>query len=637
MVPMNKELNLPLLLLGGLICAVAAVAAPYVTLKLGLGLDLTMGGMFLAAAVLGGKTSGKQLAVQLNIVQTMVSASTGVAFMVVILAAFYYLQADMGADVVQFNPTWWQMSIWLLVSSSLGIFLGAIMRRMVLDDRSLPWPTGHVGKSVVETLSDPNSGEIVERRKKVLTVSTLVSGAITYFRDGFGVLPALVGNGSYIVALAAEPAIIGLGMVLPLSVGLSGLLGVWVINSFGDTLSMYGALSGTAPESIQACVAAIQGGEVTEFIRTTCGDGAAWMEAGSRFKYLVKWTMWPATAMMIAAALTSVLVPLIGNLIARSSGKAPDHEPVESLADEQVSMPLMLGGMAACVLLLLIVQGLWFAMPWYQVLLAVALQPLLIVAGLRVLGLTGSGPVSLMANATQFVFGLIWPNSVQQNLNAAHISADPQASSEGTVAAFWVARRIGGSFNVLIVVQFVAVAIAALLIPMVFNLLVATYGIGFEEGQLSAPTALKISSLAKVMSMGLGALPYGALAASIWAAVFGVVAELVLMVRRRGADGKELLDEKGNSSSRFGWVPIPSAFGFALILPPSLSIGLAVGSMISAVWRAFSTDPKGSYATYGAPLAAGGVAGEAMVGGIAIPVLTLLTTMSIPWFFGLFF
>jgi uncharacterized oligopeptide transporter (OPT) family protein len=226
MEPMNKVLNIRLLMLGSLICAVAAVAAPYVTLKLGLGLDLTMGGMFLAAAVLGGKTSGKQLAVQLNIVQTMVSASTGVAFMVVILAAFYYLQADMGADVVQFNPTWWQMSIWLLVSSSLGIFLGAIMRRMVLDDRSLPWPTGHVGKSVVETLSDPNSGEIVERRKKVLTVSTLVSGAITYFRDGFGVLPALVGNGAYIVALAAEPAIIGLGMVLPLSVCLRQCFGM---------------------------------------------------------------------------------------------------------------------------------------------------------------------------------------------------------------------------------------------------------------------------------------------------------------------------------------------------------------------------------------------------------------------------
>ena len=59
LVPMNKELNFRLLLLGSLICAVAAVAAPYVTLKLGLGLDLTMGGMFLAAAVLGGKTSGK--------------------------------------------------------------------------------------------------------------------------------------------------------------------------------------------------------------------------------------------------------------------------------------------------------------------------------------------------------------------------------------------------------------------------------------------------------------------------------------------------------------------------------------------------------------------------------------------------
>ena len=39
---MKSDLNWRLIFLGGLICAVAAVAAPYITLKLGLGIDLSM-------------------------------------------------------------------------------------------------------------------------------------------------------------------------------------------------------------------------------------------------------------------------------------------------------------------------------------------------------------------------------------------------------------------------------------------------------------------------------------------------------------------------------------------------------------------------------------------------------------------
>ena len=56
---MMKELNWRLLLLGAFVCAIAAAATPYVTLKLGMSVDLTYGGMFLAAAVLGRHFRGR--------------------------------------------------------------------------------------------------------------------------------------------------------------------------------------------------------------------------------------------------------------------------------------------------------------------------------------------------------------------------------------------------------------------------------------------------------------------------------------------------------------------------------------------------------------------------------------------------
>ncbi|MEK7189556.1 MAG: hypothetical protein AAB666_01080, partial [Patescibacteria group bacterium] len=118
------DLNWRFLLLGAFICAIATAAAPYVTLKLGMGVDLSYGGMFLAAAILGRyASSNKQLAIQLNILQAMINMVTGIGFMVVILAAFFYIQNVFGRDI-DFHPKWWQMILWLTTSSVLGVFMG---------------------------------------------------------------------------------------------------------------------------------------------------------------------------------------------------------------------------------------------------------------------------------------------------------------------------------------------------------------------------------------------------------------------------------------------------------------------------------------------------------------------------------
>jgi uncharacterized membrane protein YjgN (DUF898 family) len=235
---------------------------------------------------------------------------------------------------------------------------------------------------------------------------------------------------------------------------------------------------------------------------------------------------------------------------------------------------------------------------------------------LRVLGVTGSGPVSLMANATQFIFGLIWPSQIRSNLSAAYISANPQAAAENMFPAFWVAKRIGGKFKTLILAQLIVVPLGALLTPICFNLLQRTYGVGLEPGQLSAPTGLKIATLAIVMEKGITFMPKGALTASIICIIVGIVAELLLSVRRRNDEGKD--------KSVFWFIPVPAQLGFALILPPSLNIAMAIGSVISAIWRKFSTEEKGSYQQYAAPLASGLIAGEAIMGAIFLPAVILL-------------
>jgi uncharacterized oligopeptide transporter (OPT) family protein len=315
--------------------------------------------------------------------------------------------------------------------------------------------------------------------------------------------------------------------------------------------------------------------------------------------------------MMIAAAVTSVLIPVVRNVMA---GKAEAEEvPFESQADETIPLWWTLTGLGVSVALLLWLTTSWFNMPFLEVLLAIGIQPLLIIAGLRVLGITGSGPVSLMANATQFLFGMLWPAQIRANLTAAYVSASPQASSENVVPAFWVAQRLGGRFRTLVIAQLIVIPIGALLTPIVFNVLQHTYGIGLNPGQLSAPTGLKIATLAIAMERGLGFLPHGALAASKVGIVLGVVFELLLAVHK-----------KDGSGTRFWFVPIPAALGFALILPPSLNIAIALGAVTAAVWRKAAPGEDGGFERYAAPVASGLIAGEAMVGSILMPAVAML-------------
>ncbi|MFO0629376.1 MAG: OPT/YSL family transporter [Polyangiales bacterium] len=615
----ENELNARTVILGCLLCALAAAATPYVTLKLGQSVDLTLGGMFLAAFVLGKRMKGRELAVQLNLIQSMIGMVSGIAFMVVILAAFFYIKALTGRDI-GFHPTSLQMFLWLVVSANLGVFMGIVPRSSILKDRKLPWPTSRATLSIAQTLTDPSANESTKARREVLTTTTGVAGFLTFLRDGLGVITPVVGNAALNLSLGMELAAFGLGMLVPLSVGLSGLLGTWIIAAFGETAARYAALSGVPEAELGRCIASMErlgslaGPEkdaAVAYLTQSCGNAVAFANAHSHFKYVVQWMMWPATAMMIAAAVTSVLIPVVRNVMA---GKAePEEVPFESQADETIPLWWTLTGLGVSVALLLWLTTSWFNMPFTEVLLAIGIQPLLIIAGLRVLGITGSGPVSLMANATQFLFGMLWPAQIRANLTAAYVSASPQASSENVVPAFWVAQRLGGRFRTLVIAQLIVIPIGALLTPIVFNVLQHTYGIGLNPGQLSAPTGLKIATLAIAMERGLGFLPHGALAASKVGIVLGVVFELLLAVHKKDGTG-----------ARFWFVPIPAALGFALILPPSLNIAIALGAVTAAVWRKAAPGDDGGFERYAAPVASGLIAGEAMVGSILMPAVAML-------------
>lgn len=574
----KKELT-PTSLIGGVaIALILGMSYPFVVLKLGMGPDLSMVSAFLGAIflnIIAAKTRG-QNKWQNNIIQTMSGSAAATAFMCVIMAAFSYLSSNWGINV-GFNPQWWQILLWLTCSGSIGVLFIARFRKFFLDNPRMIFAGGIASAVVIQTLDSPKDSTAAEARDVSLKTRSLgvfgVAGAlIALFRDGFNWLGEFTLNKGFRVGIGFDALSFGTGMLIPVNVGISYILGALILWLGGDSIIQY------------------------------AGMDAARL---GQYRAAMLWFMWPATAFMITATMTSLLINIYKNR-KKAAIKTAGAETT-SAAEKDIPLSVTIWGTIVLGGLLAVIQYANFGVSPVKTITAVVFQLVLILAGVWALGETNFGPVSLMANAVQFLFGLIWRHDIKGNLIAAGMAGDGNSQAEQTIQTFKTGRILGSTPWALTVAQLIGVIIGALSVAIMFPLLVQKYGIG-GSGTLSAPTGLKLANVAVLINEGLSAFPKGALAASVIALVSGVALEFLREVR---------VQER----AIFFWLPSASAVGFGLILPPSISIMMGLGAVFAYVWSKYS---KESFDRYRTTVAAGLVVGEAVIAGLVLPVLAAL-------------
>src|SRR5213075_1558942 len=131
----------------------------------------------------------------------------------------------------------------------------------------------------------------------------------------------------------------------------------------------------------------------------------------------------------------------------------------------------------------------------------------LVLVGVRVLGETNFGPISVMMNGLQVIFALFWPASAGHNLIAAGMTGTCNSQGEGTIQDYKTGQLLGSTPRVLTWAQLAAVPIGAAAVALMYPLLVARYGIGGTG--LTAPPAIRVSNMAVLLTEGLDALPRG--------------------------------------------------------------------------------------------------------------------------------
>jgi uncharacterized oligopeptide transporter (OPT) family protein len=477
---------------------------------------------------------------------------------------------------------------------------------MIFADGVAAAETIQVLDSAAET-KEAGRGE-AGRKIRALGYAALASAAINWLRDGMSLLPTIYLSQSYRAGLEWNLLNVGTGLLVGLNVGMSMLLGTlviaygvgpWIIQSGIGGEIVRGQIAPTYWDHCQTLVAlADPTPEDALFLSTHCGLLQN-MQAHKYFPIVLLWAMWPATGLMVASAVTAValrwrsIIETFRNLRLQQVRKGEDMS--------LTSVAVWASGLT---IVLALIQQAHFGMSIPQTIIAVLASLPLMLVGIRVLGETNNGPVSAMANALQALFAVFWPSHVGLNLIAAGMAGNTSAQSEGTMQDFKTGQIVRSTPRILTYAQLAAVPIGAAAVAIMYPLLVDKYHLGGDG--LTAPTGIKLANMAVLLSLGFGALPQYAFEATIG----GIVAGIAIAIVREKSRGAWV-----------GWIPSVAAFGFALILPGDLNISIAVGGIAGWVWMNLS---RRTYDQYAVTVASGMIAGEALLGGLILPVLAAL-------------
>jgi uncharacterized oligopeptide transporter (OPT) family protein len=568
--PGTREFTVRAVLASMVVAAVMGAAYPYVVLKLGFGPNVSVVAAFFGYLALGIAFRDYNRW-ENNIVQTAGTAAAQTAFMCVILAAFDLLKQSPTLHYT-FSPTSFQSFLWLAAASILGLLLAVPLRRHYVVDEKLTYPDGVAAAETIIVLD--SRGKEARNPAIFLAVGTVLSGVLMFVQQPWGghLLPEVVlattfgltaanaGSGLAVSFLAIGSGMI-VGLRITVSMAIGGVL-AWIV----------------APHFLLA-----------EHIIASSSRGD-----------ILRWTMWPGTAMIICAGLTSLFLKW------RTLARTFTNLSRSGSSDEEFPLKYVAVGVVMATLALVGIQIWVFQLAWWVTLLSAALSVPLMLVGLRVLGETNWGPISQLTNLMQAIFAGLVPGNITTNLATSGTTGTIAVTSEAIMQDYKAGHLIGSTPRYLTYAQLIGAPIGAAAVAYMYPLLRDTYGVGGTG--LASPISQRVAGFAEFLVTGGTALARYAMEAAI---LFGVLGILIAIL-------------EGTKLRR--WLPSPTAVGIAMVVPGSVVFTMFIGGLIQALW--VRSNPKAAH-RYSPPLASGLIAGEAIVA-VVIPLLIAVGLLSMP-------
>jgi uncharacterized oligopeptide transporter (OPT) family protein len=523
---------------------------------------------------------------------------------------------------------WWQLIVWNVVISILGVLVAFPMKRRFINDEQLPFPEGRACGVVLDALYTGQAAAGVFKARLLAVTAGVTALVHLMVSDGwmrliqFKILRMDRWTGmkepwhlmerldTYYYELAARfqwwmPKILGtdirvLGLRLTLDaamLGVGGLMGIRVASS-----CLLGAL-------INFAVLAPWMIERREIRSYTNAAGA--VVAISRVEIVNQWSLWWGVTMMVVGSLVSLLAKpdlLIGAFKALRRRPAAAGNDGDVLGGIELPLWMSFVGVPVFGFLGVWVSHAFFGVPWFLGFLSLPLILVLTVICTNSMALTSWTPTGALSKITQFSMGALDRTNPASNLIPAGMTAEVASNAANLLSDIKPGYMLGAKPRqqaIGHVIGILAGAIAAT--PLFFLLFLPkdrTTGLRSTEtlvsDQFAMPAAVQWKGVADLIARGVGSLPTSALISMGLAAVVALVFE-VMRIKSRG---------------RF---PISAvSMGLGVVLPPEYTFTMWVGAMVFW-WMGRKPMAEGSRARAiwvegNEPICAGLISGAALIG-----------------------
>jgi len=513
----------------------------------------------------------------------------------------------------------WQMGVWMVVISCIGVLLAFPMKRRFINEEQMPFPEGRAAGVVLDALYTGKAAVGVFKARLLGWTALAAASYQLLVSDGwmkllqFKILRMDQWLGmkepwtfhdridSYYYAVSSYvPRILGtdvrqLGLRLTVDVamwGIGGLMGIAVATS---------CLLGAFINFVVLAPLMIQAGDIAPRISPTGATIAI-----SRAEIVNQWSLWWGVTMMVVGSLTSLLarpqliVSAFKNL---RGGKAAGTDVLA-----HIEFPLWI---SAAGIPLLSVLGAWithafFGVPWLLAFISLPLIFVLSIICANSMALTSWTPTGALSKITQFSMGAIDRANPASNLLPAGMTSEIAANASNLLSDIKPGYMLGAKPRQQAIGHVIGlVAGAAACVPLYFLLFLPPDANGMRStatiisDQFAMPAAIQWKGVAEIIAKGLSALPASAVISMAVAAVSAIAIEVAKIATK-------------------GRFPLSAvAVGLGVVLPPESTLGMFLGALVFWIMgrrQAPGTRGHEFWVEGLEPICAGLISGSALMG-----------------------
>lgn len=594
----QRQLTWRAVLTGGFLGMFLSISNLYTTLKLGWAFGVAITACVMSyvlwngfRALTGGRMSQMSM-LENNCMQSTASAAgystggtVGSAF-----AALYLVEGH--------HQPWWVVTGMVFLTAALGVFLAIPMKRQMINQEQLPFPSGIAAAETLRSLY--SEGKEAMRKAHALIWGIAIGGLFGILKNLAAVAETFAHNGLGKAAAALHrilpiPDLIPFKIrVLPKDVGIGGFgfePGVLMIGA-GMIIGLRMAFSMLLGSAILCLVLAP--------ILVSQDMAQAGLE---HFKYSMwktgdslvtprRWGVWGGTALMVFSSLTAFALQWKTLVRAFQMKKNGGAAPTAHL---EVPMSWLWIGLVPITLGLVILMKIAFQVGILLGLLAVAMSFVLGLVACRATGEADTTPIGAMGKVTQLVYALLARNNTLINLMSAGTTASAAGSAADLLTDLKSGYLLGANPRRQFLAQFFGIFFGTLAIVPAWYALAPS--VDQLTKQFPMPSASAWKAMADLLANGVSELPTSAM----WAVLVGGVIGIAL----------PLMEWFAPRVARY----LPSAMGLGLgfVVDFSNSLGFTIGAVLAWLWTRSSAKQAESFKI---PLASGLVAGESLFAAI---------------------